>query len=212
MEDFSKHSAFSWTFSLICYMLWISSPAEGKTISEVVGSRVILHCPNNSINTSVQLVWKMNDVLLFSLNPKLKRLYENPNASRLNMNMSQSEDQLHKLIIERAQTFHTGNYTCEAASVDGGAQSETWELIIKEPSGENWPKLIVVVATTVPCVCFLIFIIVLAILHRVCKRHTENITQPPSADTKPEEIYENCLEAVPERNYIQPYRSRDRAH
>lgn len=33
-----------------------------------------------------------------------------------------------------------------------------------------------------------------------------------SFQQKPEEIYENCLEAVPERNYIQPYRSRDRAH
>lgn len=113
-----------WKFSLSSENLL----TEGKTISEVMGSRVILHCRNKSINKLIQLTWKMNDVTLFSFTP-LKPLHVSPEALSLNIRMSESESQLHTLIIERAQKSHTGNYTCETNTA-AGPEEQTWELII----------------------------------------------------------------------------------
>lgn len=93
-----------------------------------MGSRVILRCQNKSISTLTQLTWKMNGAALFSFIP-LTPLHISPEALSLNIRMSESESQLYALIIQTAQTSHTGNYTCETNS-DAGAQEQKWELII----------------------------------------------------------------------------------
>ncbi|XP_041806779.1 uncharacterized protein LOC121616170 [Chelmon rostratus] len=213
MKFFSKCLGINRTFSLICCMFWIFSPAEGKTISEVMGSRVILHCRNKSINKLIQLTWKMNDVTLFSFTP-LKPLHVSPEALSLNIRMSESESQLHTLIIERAQKSHTGNYTCETNTA-AGPEEQTWELIITENVDvKKWKKLVIAVA--VPCVCCLILIIALAILLRACKRRTETDIHSPTAEMQEqtEDIYENCLEAAnrERRRYNQPYPYKARTH
>lgn len=94
-----------------------------------VGSRVILHCDNDTINELNQLTWKMNGDVLFSFIPPTHRHVSNKTLN-LNINVSESESQLYALIIERAQTAHTGNYTCETTYKAAGAGKQEWELII----------------------------------------------------------------------------------
>lgn len=101
---------------------------EGNTISEAVGSRVTLHCNNESISMLRQLTWKMKGVTLFSFNPQ-KPLHISEEAVRLNIHMSKSDNQLYALVIERVQESHTGNYTCET-NTDTGVWERKWELII----------------------------------------------------------------------------------
>ncbi|XP_074515178.1 uncharacterized protein LOC141782551 isoform X1 [Sebastes fasciatus] len=186
MEDFCKHLGIR-MLSLICCMFWIFSTAEGNSITGVVGSKVILKCKNDSNGTINQLTWKRNGVLLIGFMPP-STLHRSPEAVRLNINMSKS--QLNTLVIERAQTSHTGNYTCEITK-DEAVLGEKWELIIKD--AENSDQLWIVVAVVVPCVCCLIFILALTILLRVRKRRAGD--NSPNADMEREEdIYENCLE------------------
>ncbi|XP_051258608.1 uncharacterized protein LOC127365013 [Dicentrarchus labrax] len=199
MEGLAKYLGFNRTLSLICCTFWIFSPTEGTTISKVVGNRVVLHCDTEPNNKLTQLTWKMNGVNLFSFSPR-KPLHTSDKAYNLSINMSlnNSESPQYALIIERVQTSHSGNYTCEKTSNDG-PYSKHWELIITELVEEE-NLYMIVIAVAVPCVCFLIFIIVLTILHRVCKPCAGNSTHPPTtAEEQTEDIYENCLEMFPER-------------
>lgn len=100
----------------------------GNTVSELVGRRVTLQCSNKSISRLTQLTWKMNEDNLLTYQPNYTP-YAHPAALRLNINMSDSQRLLYPLIIERAQTSHTGNYTCETTTIEG-PQRENWELII----------------------------------------------------------------------------------
>ncbi len=101
--------------------------ADGKTISHVVGSRVILNCDNNSTSRFAQLTWKMNEVTLFSFIPDGHR-HISSEALRLNLNVSESQQ--YALIIDEAQMTHTGNYTCQTTYADTGAGAVRWELVI----------------------------------------------------------------------------------
>lgn len=210
MEDFSKYLGINRTFSLICCMFWIFSPAEGSTISEVVGSRVTLHC-NESSSKLHQLTWKMNTVTLFSFNLK-KPLHVAAEAVRLNMNTS--DHQPYVLVIERVQKSHTGNYTCEK-NTDTGVWEQSWELLIteyEEGTKENRDKIAIAVAVVVPCVCCLIFVIVLkSILKRANKYRAESSVHSPAAEMeKTEDIYENCLEQ--QRGHNKPRHYNPRTH
>ncbi|XP_035811236.1 uncharacterized protein LOC111578961 isoform X2 [Amphiprion ocellaris] len=193
MEDFCRHLGINGTLTLICCIFCIFLP-EGKaaweTISENVGSRVTLQCSNESISTLNQLTWKMNGVTMFTFNP-LGNFYVSPQATNLTLKMSESQSQLYALIIENAQLYHTGNYTCEVTSMKDGVLDQNWRLIIKE-STEIWDILMI---ATVSSVCLLIFLIGLVILIRCNKRHTRNSRPSTSAEAQPtEDIYENCLE------------------
>uniref|UniRef100_A0A8C4IPK2 Ig-like domain-containing protein n=1 Tax=Dicentrarchus labrax TaxID=13489 RepID=A0A8C4IPK2_DICLA len=110
-----------------------SSVYHRTTISKVVGNRVVLHCDTEPNNKLTQLTWKMNGVNLFSFSPR-KPLHTSDKAYNLSINMSlnNSESPQYALIIERVQTSHSGNYTCEKTSNDG-PYSKHWELIITVP-------------------------------------------------------------------------------
>ncbi|XP_073329652.1 uncharacterized protein [Pagrus major] len=211
MEYFSKYLGINRTLSLICCMFWMFSPADGAPVSEVVGNSVILTCGNNSNSMLTQLTWKKDGVTLFSLIPQTT-IHVSKEAQELNINMSVSESLLYPLIIESVQTYHRGNYTCET-NTDTGLSEEKWELIITEHvEGENW--YMTVIAVAVPCVCCLIIIITLTILHGVHKRRERNSSHAPTAEMhqeKEEDIYENCLESR-QRGYNQPGHSKPRAH
>nr|XP_046261129.1 gap junction alpha-8 protein-like [Scatophagus argus] len=197
MKDFPKYLSISWTFALICCMFPIFSPAGGKTISAMVGSRVVLHCGNKSNITFSQLTWKMNGLTFLSLIPQ-KSFYIDPKAQNLTMNISESKSQMYALIIEKAQMFHTGNYTCEI-NTDAGPWEHKSELIITEfplnSEGENWNKLVIAAAVGVSCVCCLVFIIALTVLQRSCRHCAGTSIHSPTAEMQEqtEEIYENCL-------------------
>ncbi|XP_038576609.1 uncharacterized protein LOC119904199 [Micropterus salmoides] len=215
MEDFSKHSGIKRTFSLICYMFWILSPAEGNTISKLVGRRVTLHCKNTSISTLSQLTWKMNGNLLFSFRPNFT-LHTSNTSSKLSINMSLSESQLYALVIERVQKSHTGNYTCETNTLTG-LWEEKWELIITEGEEAEHRKIIqFAVVIGVPCVSCLILIIAVIVLRRVYKQRAENNDHSPTADMQQEEpaevIYDNCLNNLQHPCYNQSYHYKPRAH
>ncbi|XP_036964608.1 uncharacterized protein LOC119025297 isoform X1 [Acanthopagrus latus] len=210
MEDFFKYMGISRTLCLIYCMFWMFSPADGATVSMVVGSRAIFHCANESISALAQLTWKKDGVTLFSLKPH-NPIYASNETRELNINMSESESKLYPLIIESVQTSHGGNYTCETNSVTG-AWEEQWELIIIEHvEGEN--RHTTVIAVAVPCVCCLIFIITLTVLHGVRKRRgriIQETIQAPAAErhqAKTEDIYENCLESR-RQHYNKHYRPR----
>ncbi|KAA8588057.1 hypothetical protein FQN60_001251 [Etheostoma spectabile] len=129
MEAFCKYLGINRTFSLICYMFWIFSPAEGNTISQVVGSKVTLPCNYESNSTLVQLTWKMNKNILFSYKPKTA-LHNSTIALNLSISMSMSESQMFALVIERVQKSHTGNYTCDINTFKGIEDQRRWDLII----------------------------------------------------------------------------------
>lgn len=104
------------------------SLTEGTAILKEVGSRVSMHCNNNSISTLNQLTWTMNGHNLISFKPKTP-LHFFDEGVRLNINMSRSESRLYAVVIESAQTSHTGNYTC-MTNTETGALEQKWELII----------------------------------------------------------------------------------
>lgn len=110
-------------------------------MSEVAGSKVVLHCENASNSELIQLTWKMNEVTLFSFRPK-EPLYISEEAHNLNINVSES--QVNDLVIERVQKSHTGNYTCEFNTESSGAQEQKWELMIIgeliSPKIKDWMK------------------------------------------------------------------------
>nr|XP_029137943.1 uncharacterized protein LOC110002059 [Labrus bergylta] len=195
MENFYKHTGIRKTFSLIFYMVWISSQAEGKLVFAEAGRSVNLPCNNKSIGRPTQLTWMMNETqLLFSFIPK-QQFHMTPEAQILNMNMSDSESKLYGLIIERAQTSHTGNYTC-MTTTPTGVWEQKWELIITDPvEVKHWNKL--AMAATVPCVCGLIFIIALIIMLKVCRKGSDTCVHSLPADMheQTEDIYENCFES-----------------
>ncbi|XP_054470711.1 gap junction alpha-8 protein-like [Anoplopoma fimbria] len=189
MKDFCNYLGINWRISLICCMFWIFSPAEGNTISEVVGSKVILHCKKEPNDTLAQLTWKMNRVTLYSFTPK-QPLHISQEAHRLNIQMVES--QLYELVIENVQKSHTGNYTCETTT-DKRTQEQMWELLITERRKAG-NILVIAVASMVPCVCCLIFILAWIILNRVRKQRAENHSPTAEMQETEEDIYENCLE------------------
>ncbi|XP_026231701.1 uncharacterized protein LOC113172873 [Anabas testudineus] len=185
---------------------------EGKTITEVVGSTVMLPC-NQSVNKINQLTWTMNSKTLLSYRPG-GLLYTHPEAERLNITMSLSESERYTLIIKRAEKNHTGNYTCEATIAEKGILEQTWELIITdhEQTG-NWIIPLIPVAVIVPCVCCLIFIFAMIILRRSCKCRAKSRHPTAEMRKQPEDIYENCLEIdVRQRSsHPQPHHCNHRA-
>ncbi|XP_078118182.1 uncharacterized protein LOC144525335 isoform X2 [Sander vitreus] len=187
MEDFCKYLGINRTFSLICCMFWIFSPAEGNTISQVVGTKVTLPCSQTvkqSNSSLVQLSWKMDKCILFTYKPKTP-LHNYSIALNLSLSMSMSESQMFALVIERVQKSHTANYTCEINTYNG-IENQRWELIITElEEAGNMDKLVIAVAAVVPCVCCLTFALAFIILQRVCKRAEDKEEE--------EDIYENCL-------------------
>ncbi|KAK9537734.1 hypothetical protein VZT92_005325 [Zoarces viviparus] len=209
MEDFRNYLGIYWMFSVICCMFWIFSPAEGKTMSRVVGSTVILPCKNESNSTFNQLTWNRNGTKLFAFHPT-RPLYIYEEALRLNINMSESE--LYPLVIESVQKSHTGNYTCEVQT-DKRTEVRKWELIIADPELKKAGNMLVIaVASAVPCVCCLIFILAWIILHRVRKQRAEDHSPTAAMQEKEEDIYENCLEieASQRRGYNQHQRYKHR--
>ncbi|KAF1382651.1 hypothetical protein PFLUV_G00145980 [Perca fluviatilis] len=201
MEDSCKYLGINRTCSLICCMFWIFSPAEGNTISQVVGTKVTLPCKNES--KLGQLTWKMNEDILFTYNPKI-HLHKSSKALNLSISMSMSERQMYALVIERVQKSHTANYTCEI-STSNGIESQRWELIITErEEAGHMDKLVIAVAAVVPCVCLLTFALAFIILQRVCKKRAEDQEQE-------EDIYENCLEGQ-RRGFNQPHHNKPWAH
>lgn len=209
METVSRYLDTNRTFTLICCFSCIFLQAEGSSTSWVVGSTVTLHCSSNSISDLLQLTWRRNRTHLFSFRPQKtsnnssvtlssnrnmsdSRIIRSHAAAILNLSMSTLESQLYALIIEGAQKYHTGNYTCETTT-DLGVFEQKWELMITEEAEAGNKLKIHIAAIMVPCVCFLIFIIcVLTFLRQICKRQSENITQ--LTVTSPEHLYENPLE------------------
>ncbi|XP_047457023.1 uncharacterized protein LOC125017654 [Mugil cephalus] len=204
MEDFSRYLSINWTLTLIlCCIFQILLPSEGNIISEVAGSTVTLTCNSNSIGGLSLLKWTMDGVHLFSFKPQ-EKLFATEEAVRLNMNMSQLESELYALIIEKAQVDHRGNYTCDMIT-NTGVWQQSWQLIITEKPGEL-PDQIIAVAVGVPCVCFLIFVLVFILLRGLCL-----LNNPPPAVEMPEQsevIYETCLEIEVRRPYLRKTRAR----
>ncbi|XP_008302425.1 uncharacterized protein LOC103374163 [Stegastes partitus] len=203
MEDFSRYLGINGTLTLICCIFCIFLPGvktEWKTVSKVVGSRVTLQCNNTSISTLSQVTWKMNRVNVFTYMFR-GQLHTSTEATNLYLNMSKFESQLYELIIESAQTNHTGNYTCETTT-DTGVWEQNWRLIIKE-STENSDML----TSALPfAVVLLVFVIGFVILIIFCKRNRANSSRPPTAvkSQKTEDVYENCLELERRRHLPHP--------
>ncbi|XP_031725291.1 uncharacterized protein LOC116395494 [Anarrhichthys ocellatus] len=209
MEDFRNYLGIYWMFSVICCMFWIFSPAEGNTITGVVGSEVILPCKNESNSTLYQLIWKRNGTILFGFHPE-RPLHIGEEALRLNINMSESE--LYPLVIKSVQKSHTGNYTCDF-NTEKRTHERKWELIIADPEFKKARNMLVIaVASIVPCVCCLIFIIAWIILHRIRKQRAEDHSPTTEMQEKEEDIYENCLEieVSQRRGYNQHHRYKHR--
>lgn len=115
---------------IILFSFFPKGKAAWETISKTVGSRVILQCSNESIGTLSQLTWKMNGNLMFAFSSG-GDFYITPKATNLTLNMSKLQSELYALIIESAQIYHTGNYTCEVSSTENGVCEQSWTLIIK---------------------------------------------------------------------------------
>ncbi|XP_024919690.1 uncharacterized protein LOC107989789 isoform X2 [Cynoglossus semilaevis] len=160
--------------SLICSMLWITSCAEGTDVSVPVGSTVPLHC---NVSMSTQVKWSRNRVHLITYSQEFG-LHFTEAAKSLKFNMSLYESDPYTLVIDRAQEFNTGNYTCEFATI-AGVGKQTWSLTLTA-SGRlgavEWGRLVFPVAIVVPCVCLLIFIISFALLRRLYSRQSEQTT------------------------------------
>ncbi|XP_056293155.1 uncharacterized protein LOC130208190 isoform X2 [Pseudoliparis swirei] len=169
MVAFCNYLGIHWMFSVTCCMFWIVSTAEGNIVSELVGSKVTLHCENESNDTFVQLTWKMNEVILFGFMPGVP-LHVGEEARRLNIHVAGSR--MDALVIERVQKFHTGSYTCDI-NTNRGNQEHKWKLRITERK-KMTTTLAVVVATVVPCACYLVFILTSIVLHRVRKQRAED--------------------------------------
>ncbi|XP_025759788.1 uncharacterized protein LOC109197494 [Oreochromis niloticus] len=170
---------------------WELVITEGNSTSRMVGSTVTLHCSNNTIGDLLQLTWRRNGTQLFSFKPQKalnsrsvtlssnqktsdSRIIRSPAAATLNLTMSTLESQLYPLIIESAQKSHTGNYTCEMTT-DSGFFEQKWELVITDEAESS--EIHDATAVIVRCVCFLVVTITaLAIMRRVCKQRSKNIT------------------------------------
>ncbi|KAM9709824.1 uncharacterized protein ACNS7B_023989 isoform 2-T2 [Menidia menidia] len=197
MVDSSRYLGIN---GMICCMFWMFSPSEEYLISKMAGSTVTLHCKNNTFDTLRHLTWTMNGKRLFSFSPKKENTTtESEDAIRLNIKMSDFKS-FCSLVIEKAQKYHTGNYTCETTTNSGVWQQDT-ELVITDEEAEYDYRLIAV-AAAVPCVCLIIFIVVFVILRRARRQPEHRIQSPPAEmqqqprrqQQRTEEIYENCLE------------------
>lgn len=126
--------------------IWFSFLSETHRISRTAGSTVTLNCSNDSISNLTQLAWKMNGDNLFIIRSdvtsnsscvSLKNSSKVPEAScaryptaeNLKLNVSMLKNQLYALTITRAQSSHTGNYTCEFTASKGVGEQK-WELVI----------------------------------------------------------------------------------
>ncbi|MED6260990.1 hypothetical protein ATANTOWER_032324 [Ataeniobius toweri] len=179
------------TSCVICCTFWIFWQAEAKTISQAVGSTVILNCSNNSVKNFIMATWTMNGNNLFSFSRRGNKSASNKSV-HLNLKTSESQSQMFALIIEDAQKSHEGNYTCEMTA-DSGVSAEQWELIITEANNSIEALKIPVIAA-VPSVCFLLLVSVLVIL-TVRKKRARNRSPTAIRQQKQvEDIYENHLE------------------
>lgn len=226
--DFSRYLGINWTLTLICCFFYIFLQAETHRISRTAGSTVTLNCSNDSISNLTQLAWKMNGDNLFIIRSdgtsnsscvSLKNSSKVPEAScaryptaeNLKLNVSMLKNQLYALTITRAQSSHTGNYTCEF-SASKGIGEQKWELVITEDAEARKALNIPLAIVIVPCTCFLIFLItIVIILRKVCKRRLRS-RSPNSIMEQKEDIYENCLELENRQRrsqiQVQPYRYR----
>ncbi|XP_069389749.1 uncharacterized protein [Paralichthys olivaceus] len=210
MDDVSAYLSINRTLFLICCNFWISSLAEGKVITKMVGGRVTLAC-NVSTITVQQLTWRFNGAALISYKPQVAALYRSEEAESLKINMSLSGTEPYALVIDGVQRSHAGNYSCNLAALEG-LWEQNWELIIteKREAGE-WHVFIV--ASTVLFVCCLIFIITLTILQRVDKSRSQDNNQPAPVTELTGDIYENCLEMnVGHQRSCQPHHNMRTAH
>ncbi|CAI5655878.1 unnamed protein product [Oreochromis niloticus] len=220
--DFSRYLGINWTLTLICCFFYIFLQAETHRISRTAGSTVTLNCSNDSISNLTQLAWKMNGDILFTIRPdetfnssskdSKVRCVTSSKAESLKLNVSMLKNQLYALTITRAQSSHTGNYTCEFSALKG-VEEQKWELVITEDAeARNALNIPLAVVVIVPCTCFLIFLItIVIILRKVCKRRLRS-RSPNSIMEQKEDIYENCLELENRQRrsqiQVQPYRYR----
>ncbi|RVE57890.1 hypothetical protein OJAV_G00203760 [Oryzias javanicus] len=191
MLGFSRNVRLSG--AIFCCITWTFCTADVTFISKPAGSTVTLNC-NTSISDLGQLIWQLNGEILFSfLNVDNGTLHESPAASRLNvrLNLNQSSVQRFALIIERANKSHSGNYTCETATIKG-ILIQKWELLITEEP-ENFQIYIVVAAVVIP-VCILLLIVCVVVLRRSSKQKPKKIIRSLRPKKQTEAVYENCLE------------------
>jgi len=94
----------------------------------MTGSTVTLSCSNKSIDTLNQLTWKMNGENLFAWQNNTS-IYISKKATSLNLEKPNLKSDLYELLIERAQKYHAGNYSCETTTKSGVHQNN-WELVI----------------------------------------------------------------------------------
>ncbi|KAK2839895.1 hypothetical protein Q5P01_013635 [Channa striata] len=130
VKDFFRYLGINRTL-LMCYMFWIFSAAEGNVISKVAGKKVEVPC-NVSVSNLTQLEWKRNGINLLSYKPPGNLHINNKEHDNLNTDISTSKGNLYALIIKRAETSHTGNYTC-LITTPNGVHEQTWRLIITVP-------------------------------------------------------------------------------
>ncbi|CAK6953943.1 uncharacterized protein LOC121907034 [Scomber scombrus] len=195
MEDLSRYLGVNWTFSLICFVFWIFSPAEGYRTISSVGSKVVLPC--NESGKFQQLTWKMNGVSLYSFSQEhgFKTLADVVGLN-IGLNRSVSGSEQWALVMEQVQKSHAGNYTCEVTTPNGPRET-MWELIVTAgtfPAEMSRDELVIIVAAIVPGVCCLVFIFSLTCLRRVCKRRANHQFPTTVRQAKTEDIYENCLQ------------------
>ncbi|XP_034430906.1 uncharacterized protein LOC117755325 isoform X1 [Hippoglossus hippoglossus] len=215
MDDVSTYLSINRTLFRICCIFWIVSPAEGNVIAKVVGSQVTLACNTSNI-TVQQLTWQLNSVTLISYRPEDMALFTSEEATNLKINMPLSGTELYSLVIDGVQRSHAGNYSCDIAALEG-VRIHEWELVITEKKeGGKWRKQmhVIAVATTVLCVCCLIFIFTFTILRRVSDCRAEDNSEPaPVTQEQTGDVYENCLEINVDRHRsCQPAHYKPRAH
>ncbi|KAM9341933.1 uncharacterized protein KZ484_014615 isoform 2-T2 [Pholidichthys leucotaenia] len=193
MEGFSRCLDLNRTVTVVFSIIFSFLTAEANVISKTAGSRVTLPC-NTSDGSLTQVTWTMNGVLLLTFAPP-RELHWTPRAKNMSLNMPLLKNQMYELVIDAAQKFHTGNYSCATISSPGGVWEKHWELIITD-KGDNWNIPVPIVATVVAAVS-VVFILTLVIACGICKRRAKNNTQSSTAEMhqeQPADIYENCLE------------------
>lgn len=106
--------------------------SEGTDVSVPVGSTVPLHC---NVSMSTQVKWSRNRVHLITYSQEFG-LHFTEAAKSLKFNMSLYESDPYTLVIDRAQEFNTGNYTCEFATI-AGIGKQTWSLTLMGESDQE---------------------------------------------------------------------------
>ncbi|XP_023806580.1 uncharacterized protein LOC105356837 [Oryzias latipes] len=194
MLHFSRNVGLSG--AMICYITWTFCNADATKISGTAGGTVTLNC-NASISNLSQLTWELNGELLFVFTTLDNGdLFETSAAStlnlKLNLNLNRSDIQRYALVIEKANEFHSGNYTCETTTGQG-ISKQTWELLITEKP-ESVHIYIYVTAVAVP-VCVLLILVCVVFWIRSSKQKPKKIIRSlRPKKQQAEEVYENCLE------------------